>query len=218
MNVDPIARIYRYLEYVAFGRALHRCRLAQLPYLDELSQVLILGEGDGRFLLDLLNRNPRARVDVIEASAQMIAVARKRIASSDLKRVTFIQSDARTSPFPNTGYDLVVTNFFLDCLPESDTQQLIAKGTGVLKSGGHWIVGEFRVPDRGALSRIHARISIRVMYRFFQKATGLTTGRVPDYAPMLDAAGYLIMREHSERLGLIVSQLWRKQQSSQQMF
>jgi ubiquinone/menaquinone biosynthesis C-methylase UbiE len=171
MNADPIAGIYRWLEYVAFGRTLERCRLAQLPYLDELSRVLILGEGDGRFLSDLLNRNSRASVDVIESSERMIVLARRRLSPADQRRVTFLQADARSSPLPMDGYDLVVTNFFLDCLSQSETADLVAKGCSALKPGGHWIVGEFRIPGKGSLRQIHARLWINTMYRFFHATT-----------------------------------------------
>jgi ubiquinone/menaquinone biosynthesis C-methylase UbiE len=218
MNADPIARTYRWLEYLAFGRTLERCRRAQLPYLDELSSVLILGEGDGRFLADLLNRNSRAKVDVFETSERMIALARRRLSPADLRRVTFLRADARSTPLPGAGYDLVVTNFFLDCLSQNEAAELIAKGCSALKAGGHWIVGEFRVPERGPVRRAHARLWIHAMYRFFRATTGLSASRIPDYAPIFDASGFLIMREHSEKLGLVVSQLWRKQQSSSQMF
>ena len=55
MNCDRIARCYRWLEYLFFGRALERRR----EYLDEVENarsVLILGD-DGRFTAEFLGRN-----------------------------------------------------------------------------------------------------------------------------------------------------------------
>ena len=50
MNADRIARSYRWLEYAAFGVALERARFDFLRCAAEARRVLILGEGDGRFL------------------------------------------------------------------------------------------------------------------------------------------------------------------------
>ena len=93
-NFDSIARWYRWLEYVVFGRALERCRFALLPALGDARRVLILGEGDGRFLKKLLSINSTARIDVIETSAVMSKLARGRLSDEEARRVKFHLADA----------------------------------------------------------------------------------------------------------------------------
>ena len=51
---DRLARPYRWLEYAAFGRVLLRCRYDLLPWLADARRVLTVGEGDGRFVAELV--------------------------------------------------------------------------------------------------------------------------------------------------------------------
>ena len=57
MNADRIASGYRWLEYAAFGLALEQARFDFLSRAAGARRVLILGEGDGRFLARLLDES-----------------------------------------------------------------------------------------------------------------------------------------------------------------
>ena len=54
MSFDRLASHYQWIEAVAFGRDLQRARLAFLEELDSPRRALLAGEGDGRFLIELL--------------------------------------------------------------------------------------------------------------------------------------------------------------------
>ena len=86
MNADRIASSYRWLEYAAFGLALERARFDFLPRAADARRVLILGEGDGRFLAQLLECNRYATVAVIESSARMIELARRAVPAEQNNR------------------------------------------------------------------------------------------------------------------------------------
>ena len=156
MNADPIAGPYRWLEYAAFGTALERCRFSLLGGAAGAKRVLILGEGDGRFLARLAQANPSTLVDVVDSSAAMIALARGRVTPG---RVQFFHQDA-LAPLPGAGYDVVVTNFFLDCLAEEDAQKLVAAVAERTTPGALWLVGDFALPAEGA-ARWHAQAWLR---------------------------------------------------------
>jgi hypothetical protein len=51
---DRLAKPYRWLEYLSFGRNLERCRFHFLPQLAGTQRALLLGDGDGRFAERLL--------------------------------------------------------------------------------------------------------------------------------------------------------------------
>ena len=92
MNADPIARIYRWLEYASFGRALERCRFRFLDDVAEARCALLLGDGDGRFLDRLLKAAPSVAAETIDSSAEMLSLARVRCGAD---RVRYRRDDAR---------------------------------------------------------------------------------------------------------------------------
>jgi SAM-dependent methyltransferase len=202
MNADPIARCYRWLEYLAFGRALERRRFAFLGELVDARRIMILGEGDGRLLARLLPIASQASIDVVELSAEMIALARAGAGS----RVRFLQHDARSIAFES--YDAIVTCFFLDCFNEEDSGLLVERLASALKPGGLWLMSDFAVPERG-WQRWHACVWVWTMYLFFRITTGLTTRWLPPIEDQLRNAGLTRIARKAERAGMIVSELWR---------
>jgi SAM-dependent methyltransferase len=112
MNADRIASSYRWLEYAAFGLALEQARFDFIARAAGARRVLILGEGDGRFLARLLGCNQYASVAVVESSARMIQVARERVPPAELSRVEFHHVDAVSQALPPGPFDLAVTHFF----------------------------------------------------------------------------------------------------------
>ena len=61
MNIDRLARWYRWIEYASFGRALERRRFAFLDRLATAHDILVLGEGDGRISSSCLRSHPKPR-------------------------------------------------------------------------------------------------------------------------------------------------------------
>jgi SAM-dependent methyltransferase len=210
LNCDPLARWYRWLEYAGFGRALERRRLAFLPEMTSARRVLILGEGDGRFLAALLRVNPDVTTDVIDSSARMIALARSRIGVSDGARVRFHCADARTHPLPPAAYDLIVTHFFLDCFEETELVSIIERLAAAATPDAHWAVSDFRQPARGSSAWAAAAL-LKTMYVFFRWTTGLRTQRLADPRPHLQAHGFRREREEIAHAGLLVSE-WRRRE------
>jgi SAM-dependent methyltransferase len=212
MNADGIAASYRWLEYAAFGRELEYARFDYLDRARDARRVLILGEGDGRFLARLLESNRRACVDVVESSARMIALARGRVPESERARAAFHQINAARDPLPDGPFDLVVTHFFLDILTACEAEAVVSKAGARFSPGGAWLLSEFQAP-RARIARVHARAWLAAMYGFFSIATGLQASQLPEYRRMLERAG-LVETEHRERRwGLIRSQVWRKTQA-----
>lgn len=208
---DRLAPHYAALEAVAFGGRLHACRTALLADATAARRVLVLGEGDGRFLADFLAVNPDACVDVVDASPAMVALARRRVAGRPgaADRVRWHVADARQFAPPGPPYDLVVTNFFLDCFPAGELEPLVAGLAASLSPGGRWIVGDFRIPD-GRARRLAARAALAVMYAFFKLATRLPAGRLVDPGPALRAEGLALVREKRRLGGFLVASLWER--------
>jgi len=203
VNCDPIARWYRWFEYLGFGRELERRREAFLPSVADARRILVLGDGDGRFLVKLVEQNQAASIDYVDVSSRMLAIARDRAGDS----VTYHLADARTIPLPAAQFDLIVTHFFLDCFKQPDAELLIARLARAAKDNARWLISEFRQPD-GGWRAMWARAWLGSLYFFFRVTTGLTTSSLIDHHPLLERAGFRLTRHQSSRFNLLASELW----------
>ena len=201
MNCDRIARCYRWLEYVAFGKELERRRFRFMKEASGATRALILGDGDGRFLARFAARS-EASIDCIDSSARMLELARARAGES---RVRYSCGDALTLSFAPAEYDLIATHFFLDCFDERDLERLIERVAGAAQSDALWLISEFRQPR-------WATPLLKGLYLFFRVTTGLKTTRLIDHRPLLAKHGFRLKREETSRFGLLASELWLRSQ------
>jgi ubiquinone/menaquinone biosynthesis C-methylase UbiE len=210
-HFDKLAPAYQTLERFTFGGLLHWCRTAHLEQLRECRRALVLGDGDGRFLADLLRVNPKVEVDSLDISEGMIALARLRIATipGAASRVRFVVADARTDPLPATGYDLVVTNFFLDCFRPAELATVVRRVAEVCAPNAMWVDGDFRLPPVG-WKRFAAKFLLTAMYGFFGIATRLQARQLTDPGPLLVAEGFSLNDEVSRLRGFLSARLWVK--------
>jgi hypothetical protein len=221
MDCELLAPFYQTLEYLSFGRQLERSRFAFLGEVSGARRAIICGGGDGRFLARLLRVNARVQIDFVERSAQMLAIAERRVAAmgpAARKRVRFQYADLREfqpSQLPAhhapenypPGYDLIVTNFFLDCFSEIDLALVVSRLAAWGAPGARWLLSEFREPP-GVLGRIWTRAVIRGLYAAFRVTTGLRVVRLPDYAAAIASAGF-VPRWQEQRLGgLLHASFW----------
>lgn len=189
-NFDPLARIYRALEWLAFGGDLERARFCLLDQLAGRRSILILGEGDGRCLERLLPLVPDARIDCLDASPAMLARAETRIAGADGRgRVTFICADALSHALPAAHYDAVVTLFFLDCFEPPSAEALVNRITAAVQPGAGWLFADFVVPTSG-LARLRARLWLAGLYTFFRWQTGLRPRALPPSEELIRQADF----------------------------
>ena len=209
-NFDALAPHYRWIEAVTFGPLLQWCRTALLTEMQGSRHALVLGDGNGRFLAELLAANPRVVVDAVDISPAMAALARKRIGPSD--RVHFHVVDARLLTLPSAPYDLVVTHFFLDCFNRRDLERLIPKLAASLGPRGRGVVGDFRLPTRG-WQQLGGQVALAAMYAFFRLATRLPARQLVDPDPLLRGAGLELVRERSRLGGFLSARLWVKARS-----
>jgi SAM-dependent methyltransferase len=206
-NFDLVAKPYRTLEILAFGRALERCRTHFLPRLLDRRQALVLGDGDGRFLAALLAANPHLEADAVDTSAAMLGLLERRAAAPG--RLRTHHTSALTFA-PQRTYDLIATHFFLDCLTQPELEALCTRIAPHLTPEALWIVSDFRIPT-GPM-RWPARALVRSLYLGFRLLTGLRTTALPDHAAALTAAGLTRIAAHYSLAGLLTTELWQPQE------
>ncbi len=212
-STDPdfnlIARPYRWLEYLTLGTALEHCRNHYLPQLHNRNHALILGDGDGRFLAQLLKRNQDLRADAVDISDTMLKLLSKRCEEATPNVANRLRTrHANALTFSLEGpYDLVVTHFFLDCLTQPDLNALITRIALTLTPGALWLISDFRIPP-GPM-RLPARLLVRSLYLAFRLLTGLRTTRLPDHATPLTQAGLTRISKQHRLAGLLTTELWQ---------
>ena len=153
----------------------------------------------------MLQVNPQAHFDVVELSAPMIGLAKRRTGGSP--RVSFHQQDVMEMSWTSQSYDAVVTHFFLDCLTEGDVQTLITRLKPGLRPQGIWLISDFTIPRRG-WRHWWAAFWVAAMYRFFRVTTGLRAQRLAPFEQMLQVAGLRETRRQTRFGGMVVSAVW----------
>lgn len=217
MSFDRLAPHYRWIEALFAGDRLQRCRVALLDAIPAPRKVLVFGEGNGRFLVELLRRFPNARVTVVEASEVMIDLARSRLRREglDSASVTFVQVDSLSWEPPASAFDLIVTCFFLDCFREDQLQLLIPRIASAADGDARWLVSDFQIATSG-LQRVLSRFIVGMLYLFFRMMTRLPGRELVDPAPLLHAAGFTCERRVEQDHSLLYSAVWRRAEIASQ--
>jgi arsenite methyltransferase len=108
--------------------------LRHLP-LDPTMSVLDVGCGTGFPTIELAQRlGPAARVTGIDPWAAALARARRKAHVWDVANVTFVDGDATEMPFPDSSFDLVVSNLGLNNF--ADPTAALAECRRVVRPGG----------------------------------------------------------------------------------
>jgi Methyltransferase domain len=213
-NFNLIARPYRWLEYLTLGPTLQRCRIHFLPALLNQQQALILGDGDGRFLAQLLTTNRHLQAEAVDTSRTMLDLLEARCAQATPNLSAHLQTH-HTSALaftPTRTCDLVVTHFFLDCLTQPELDSLVARLTPHLAPNALWLVSDFRIP--AGPMRLPATLLVSGLYLAFRLLTGLRTAHLPNHATPLARVGFIPIAQHTSLFGLLITELWQLSASS----
>jgi ubiquinone/menaquinone biosynthesis C-methylase UbiE len=209
MSFDRLAPHYRKMEAVLAGKILQQSRTAFLSEAAGCRRALLLGEGPGKFLVELLKQNPAIEVHCVEYSAGMIREAQIALRMHNLQNahVTFEEANALAWKARPNAFDLIVTSFFLDCFTREELQPLIAKIAASATPGARWLVADFRLPERG-WTRWRAQALLMLMYGFFRAATNLSASHLTPPEGFLARAGFRCAQRKTWNLGLVESSLW----------
>jgi ubiquinone/menaquinone biosynthesis C-methylase UbiE len=205
-NFDRVARIYRYAEYLTLGPLLQRTRTHFLPQLPPRHRALVLGDGDGRFLSQLLTQQPHLQALAVDTSATMLHLLRQRC-KPHINRLETLQASALTIT-PPRDTDLITTHFFLDCLTQPELNTLTQTIADHTAPGTLWLLSDFGPPHLRLL-RPFAALYIRALYLAFRILTGLRVTHLPNPQSALTAAGFHRIARHDLLHGLLYTEIWQ---------
>jgi len=194
---------------------MQRCRKACLDELAAPGKALFLGEGPGRMLAELAQRFPDMQCTIVDSSAAMISQCRATAEGIPglADRCEWIRMDVFSwlagAGVMQSGYDLVVTCFFLDCLDSPALDRLISGISSRVSPGAVWLVADFSLPERGP-ARWRARTVVGLLYVFFRFTAGLQTRGLANPTPHFVACGWHREARRELDWGLLVCEKWKK--------
>lgn len=206
MSFDRLAPFYRAMEAVAAGGKLQRCRLAFLDDIPVPRRILLAGEGHGRSLPAFVGKFPEAKIVVVDSSARMLEIARTKIAS---ERIQFIHADFLNWKDATGGFDLIVTNFFLDCFPQDELAKVVARLSELAAPDADWLLADFEIAPAG-LAKWRSRVILALLYGFFRVVCGLHARALVSPDGDLKKAGFSRYRRQTSEWGLLKSEWWRR--------
>jgi len=233
-NFDHVASLYRWAEYLTLGTLLQRTRTHFLAQLPPRNNALILGDGDGRFLAQLLARQPHLHALAVDTSATMLHLLRRRCqpyadrlrtlqtSALNLTPATIRHAAPATIGYPKASAlgllspeeesgalapDLITTHFFLDCLTQPEVDALTQNLASQISPGSLWLLSDFGQPRPRALRPL-AALYIRTLYLAFRLLTNLRVTHLPDPQTSLRRAGFHRIARHDLLYGLLYTEIW----------
>lgn len=176
MSFNLIAPYYDRLARLVFGKHWTEIQLAPAPHLEECQKLLILGGGSGQILEHI---NPKVQITYLEASSEMLNMARNRHNSN----VAYVHADFLQW---NTSvkYDAVYCPFFLDCMSKDQLQKVLEKLQTLLMPGGMLHVLDFQPASSGK------NAFVKLMYFFFGIVANLPGRALLPLRNHINSAGF----------------------------
>jgi len=211
MNFDRVAAHYPWMEKIFAGGLMQSCRITFLSRTKNCRHALLVGEGTGRFLVELLRSNPRIQITCVEQCESMIKQTRQRLSRERLddSQIQFQQLDVLQWLPPKKKFDLVVTNFLLDCFRAEQLQKLIPLLAGSTSAEAIWLLADFRVPERG-WRRWRANVLLSMLYAFFKLTTALSASWLTPPDNFLSDAGFKLAERRLVNFGFAHADLWSR--------
>ena len=204
-NYDLVARIYPALERAAFGRALDQARTAFFEPVVSSNRLLLIGEGNGRFLADCLQHKVGGSITVVDSSRKMLSLLQSRVKCIERRTaLELIHADFRKWQGAEQPFDAIVTHFFLDLFRPDSQRTVMEKMAVVSQPETIWVNVDFRPILRSACNRWIDWLQ----YRFDSLLSGVEADRHYDPAHLIRAAGWTSRQERIYCNGSVVAELF----------
>jgi len=198
MQFDFISKYYDTLNKLVFGSLIHKAKTSLFGNVVDGSKILFVGGGSGLSLVELLNNKPNLKIDFVDASPKMIAMAKTRI--KEHANVDFHQVEIEL--FEGTSYDYIITEFFFDLFDENQVKQILDRLIKKLNRKGVWIDTDFRKPQN-----FRTKLILKLMYLFFKITSNLKTNELVATQHLFVSRGFKIKKEVKFSSNFISSRL-----------
>ena len=159
---DRIAPTYDVWAWLTESRAREFALLARREKAAEILEVAV---GTGTAFVELVRSNPEGMTIGIDLSDGMLRQARKKAAGLP-GRWELRRADARSLPFEDGRFELLMSEYMLDLLPLGEIRSILAEFHRVLRPGGKLILASM-ARGKSAPTRIYESL-----FRMFPRLAG----------------------------------------------
>ena len=213
MSFDRISGLYPTMERWLAGSCMQKARTACLKELREPRNVLLVGEGHGQLLVELMKLFPSAKMTCLDGSSGMLKKAKGALIRAEIRedRCHFIHADALTwePPAQDEAFDLITSCFIFDCFTQKELDRLVPCLAQAGTPDAEWLIADFQIP-RSGLARWRASLIVRLLYTLFRLATGIKASELPQHTKLLGDAGFTPFSRRELEFGLLYNELWRR--------
>jgi ubiquinone/menaquinone biosynthesis C-methylase UbiE len=169
---DPLTRL--------LGAERVRARLLDAARIQPGEEVLDLGCGTGALALQLLAREPGARVTGLDPDPKALALARQKARAAGVE-IAWCEGYAGRAPFPAQSFDRVVSSLMIHHLRSEEKRDASRDVRRLLRPGGTFHLLDFG-PAKGVLER-----GLTAVFHRDERIADNLGGRLPEW---LRAAGF----------------------------
>jgi len=149
---DEVRRIYSKLSHIydfwgSLTEQKATNRALQLAHIRNGESILEVAVGTGRVFEQIVSLNKNGHNEGIDLSPEMLARAEKRLRKS-YSNYSLKEADAYALPFANETFDLIISNYMFDLLPEQDFSHVLREFRRVLKSGGRVVITSMTIGEK----------------------------------------------------------------------
>ena len=207
---NTIAPFYNVVSTIGSFNKIHKSQMWLLSKGMKSSKTLIMGGGDGKFLLEAMKQQLSEQYYYIDISDAMIKLAQIKIekqANISLNSVVFICGSYQDIP-ANEKFDLIITPYFLDCFSENELPLVMTKLHTHLTMKGTWFFTDFNIPEESFRNFIFRNI-IQLLYGIFNLFCDLGVNDLPDFNKEFPKYGFTLLHEKYFLNGLLVSRIYK---------
>ena len=193
---NKIAPFYDAASTICSLNRIHQSQMWLLSKKMKFSKALIIGGGDGKFLLEAMKQGLSEQYCYIDLSDAMNKLARNKIEKQlplSLNSVVFICGSYQDIP-EHQKFDLVITPYFLDCFSEDELSLVMAKLYAQLTMAGTWFFTDFNIPKDMTRSFIFKNI-VRLLYRILNLFCDLGVNSLPDFKKEFCKYSFTLLHE-----------------------
>lgn len=203
-NYNFIAPYYGILSRLVYGHLLINAQKHLVDQLPLDGDLLFIGGGNGDLLPYLYGKRPKLNIEYLEASKQMIFLARSK--KHELQKIIFTMSSEFETQRP---FDYVLAPFVFDMFYESETKEIIRKLEAKNKVIPEWYVCDFdSSADISFLDKVRLQLSIL----FFRLVSAHKLTFLPIIMPVFTDLGYRTRSSLGYRGGFVCAKVFEKRQ------